>query len=45
MVDYKIFDLGDFTLQSEATLRNATLAYKTYGELNADKSNVIVYPT
>ena len=45
MVDYKIFDLGDFTLQSEATLRNATLAYKTYGELNADRSNVIVYPT
>ena len=33
------------TLQGGATLRDAKLAYKTYGELNADKSNAIVYPT
>lgn len=39
------FLLGDFTLQSGITLRGASLAYKTYGTLNADKSNVIVYPT
>jgi homoserine O-acetyltransferase/O-succinyltransferase len=45
MVDYEIFDLGDFTLQSGATLRDAKLAHKTYGTLNANKSNVIVYPT
>jgi homoserine O-acetyltransferase len=45
MVDYKVFELGDFTLQSGATLRGAKLAYKTYGTLNVDKSNVIVYPT
>lgn len=45
MVDYEIFDLGDFKLQRGATLRDAKLAYKTYGTLNADKSNVIVYPT
>jgi homoserine O-acetyltransferase/O-succinyltransferase len=45
MVDYEIFELGDFVLQKGATLRNAKLAYKTYGTLNADKSNVIVYPT
>jgi homoserine O-acetyltransferase/O-succinyltransferase len=45
MPDYEIFELGDFTLQSGATLRNAKLAYKTYGTLNATKSNVIVYPT
>jgi homoserine O-acetyltransferase len=45
MLDYEIFELGDFTLQEGATLRNAKLAYKTYGTLNADKSNVIVYPT
>src|SRR5689334_2849824 len=43
--DYEVFDLGDFTLQHGATLRAAKLAYKTYGELNADKSNAIVYPT
>lgn len=45
MLDYEIFELGDFTLQHGATLRNAKLAYKTYGTLNADKSNAIVYPT
>lgn len=44
-MDYEIFDLGDVPLQRGATLRNARLAYKTYGKLNADKSNVIVYPT
>ena len=43
--DYEMFDLGDMTLQSGATLRGAKLAYKTFGELNADKSNAIVYPT
>ena len=44
-MDYEIFDLGDVTLQHGATLRDAKLAYKTFGELNADKSNAIVYPT
>ena len=29
--DYEIFDLGDVTLQHGATLRDAKLAYKTYG--------------
>ena len=43
--DYETFDLGDVVLQGGATLRDAKLAYKTYGELNADKSNAIVYPT
>jgi homoserine O-acetyltransferase len=43
--DYEVFDLGDVTLQHGATLRDAKLAYKTYGQLNADKSNAIVYPT
>jgi homoserine O-acetyltransferase/O-succinyltransferase len=45
MPDYEMFDLGDFALQQGATLRKAKLAYKTYGTLNTDKSNVIVYPT
>jgi homoserine O-acetyltransferase len=43
--DYELFELGEVALQSGATLRDAKLAYKTYGELNADKSNAIVYPT
>lgn len=44
-MDYEIFELGDVALLKGATLRGAKLAYKTYGTLNADKSNVIVYPT
>jgi homoserine O-acetyltransferase/O-succinyltransferase len=44
-MDYEIFDLGDVTLQRGATLRDGKLAYKTFGELNSDKSNAIVYPT
>ncbi len=45
MPDYDIFELGNVVLQSGATLRNAKLAYKTYGTLNAAKDNVIVNPT
>ena len=45
MADYEVFNLGDVVLQSEATLRDAKLAYKTYGNLNSNKDNVIVYPT
>jgi homoserine O-acetyltransferase len=44
-MDYDVFDLGDVRLQNGTTLPDAKLAYKTYGELNADKSNAIVYPT
>jgi homoserine O-acetyltransferase/O-succinyltransferase len=40
-----VFDLGNFVLQSGATLHNAKLAFKTHGRLNADKGNAIVYPT
>ena len=45
MVDYEVFELGDVRLQMGATLRDAKLAYKTYGTLNQDRSNAIVYPT
>jgi homoserine O-acetyltransferase len=43
--DYEIFELGDFRLQMGATLREAKLAFKTYGTLDADKGNAVVYPT
>jgi homoserine O-acetyltransferase/O-succinyltransferase len=45
MVDYEVFELGDVQLRLGATLRDAKLAYKTYGTLDEDKSNAIVYPT
>lgn len=44
-MDYEIFNLGAVPLQSGVTLPNAFLAYKTYGELNEKKDNVIIYPT
>ena len=40
-----VFDLGDFALRSGTTLRQAKLAYKTHGQLNAERSNAILYPT
>ena len=45
MSDYQIFEAGDLVLQSGLTYRKARLAYKTFGTLDAAKSNAIVYPT
>ncbi len=39
------FTIQDFDLQCGAILPEATIVYKTYGELNQTKSNVILYPT
>ena len=44
-IDYDIYELGDVKLLSGETLLSAKIAYKTYGSLNADKSNVILLPT
>ncbi len=43
--DYEIFEAGDLELQSGETLRGAKLAYKTYGRLNANNDNAVVFPT
>ncbi|MDH3635397.1 MAG: alpha/beta fold hydrolase [Gammaproteobacteria bacterium] len=45
MKDYSVYDLGEFELQSGVVLPDAQLAYKTYGELNASRDNVVVLPT
>lgn len=45
MIDHDIFDLGPTILQRGLTLPKAHIAYKTYGRLAPDKSNVILYPT
>lgn len=39
------FTLKNFTLQCGVVLSQAKLIYQTYGELNSDRSNVILYPT
>jgi homoserine O-acetyltransferase len=38
-------ELDDFVLESGATLRPARLAYRTYGTLDGDGRNAILYPT
>lgn len=43
--DFDTFALGDLLLTGGATLPAATLAYKTFGTLNADKSNAVLFPT
>ena len=43
--EYEVFEAGDLDLQSGETLREAKLAYKTHGRLNASKDNVVVFPT
>lgn len=42
MSDYETFKLGDWKLQCGATLPDAHIAYKTFGD---PKSPAIVYPT
>lgn len=38
-------EVSDWRLQSGVQLSRVRLAYKTYGTLNAQRTNVIVYPT
>jgi homoserine O-acetyltransferase len=45
MSDFEEFDLGNLPLQCGQTLPEARLAYKTYGKLAPNRSNVILYPT
>jgi homoserine O-acetyltransferase len=40
-----VFTIPNFRLQSGWTLPEASLVYATYGELNRDRSNAILYPT
>ena len=43
--DYDVFLLKEFPLQCGRVLPEAKLAYKTFGTLNSDRSNVVLYPT
>jgi homoserine O-acetyltransferase len=42
---YHVHEIPEFTLACGATLRPASIAYQTYGTLDAAKDNAIVYPT
>lgn len=39
------FTIKNFSLQCGVVLSKVKIIYKTYGKLNSDKSNVILYPT
>ncbi len=41
----KTFDVGDFLLNNDRVIENCKLGYMTYGSLNADKSNAILFTT
>ena len=43
--DDQVFHLGDVVLQGGLTLRDARLAYKTYGELSPAGDNAVLMPT
>ena len=45
MTGHKTYALGDVRLQSGTVLKNAHLAYATYGTLNAAADNVFLLPT
>lgn len=41
----QVASIGDFALENGQTIRDCRIAYRTYGELNATKSNVVVLLT
>jgi homoserine O-acetyltransferase len=38
-------NIGDLKLRNGGVIRNCRIGYRTFGKLNADKSNVVVFPT
>jgi Homoserine acetyltransferase len=41
----KFAELGDFRLENGQTIRRCRIGYRTFGELNAERSNAILFPT
>lgn len=42
--EYDVYDLGDFILEQGTTLPNTKLAYKSFGQLNENGDNAILFP-
>ncbi|MBF0396387.1 MAG: alpha/beta fold hydrolase [Desulfobacterales bacterium] len=38
-------ELGDYTLENGEVIRDCILGYRTFGNLNSDKSNAVLFPT
>ena len=43
--EQKFAEIGDLKLLSENIIKNCIIGYRTFGNLNEDSSNVIIYPT
>ena len=43
--EQKFADLGDFKLESGEVIRGCRIGYRTFGTLNAGRSNAILFPT
>ncbi len=43
--ELKFAQLGDFRLESGEGIRDCRLGYRTFGTLNAEKSNAVLFPT
>jgi homoserine O-acetyltransferase/O-succinyltransferase len=43
--ELSFFKVGDFQLESGDTLYDCRIGYRTFGSMNEDSSNVILYPT
>jgi homoserine O-acetyltransferase/O-succinyltransferase len=43
--ELKFADLGDFHLESGETVRDCRIAYRTFGTLNAGRTNAVLFPT
>lgn len=41
----QIAPLGDFRLQSGQVIRDCRIGYRTFGKLNAERSNAVLFPT
>ena len=42
---YELHDIGNLELEEGGTIRGCTLAYATFGSLNAARDNAILVPT
>ncbi len=43
--EQRFTDLGNFRLENGDVIKNCRLGYRTFGQMNADKSNIIVHLT
>jgi homoserine O-acetyltransferase len=43
--ELRLADLGDFRLESGQVIRECRLGYRTFGTLNKERSNAILFPT